>query len=357
MARNDADLRSCIAAAGAGRRLLGQRATIGRRRQIRSRWFRSAPVEHGRGRPDRSRFTARPRAARRPARWRSSAPAEAMVDAHRLPRSAAQSRAGQAGRAAAPEPDDAALDLARAAADAARRRCGACARRSGCAPTGWPAMPMSRPRAPPPTAPMRCAPASAQRDRALTLRAPARGLCRERSPPARAICVAAGRGRRDDRAAGRPARAASASIRRLARALRPGTPLRDRAPAGGAPIDASAVQSVDPVVDPQTRLAVGLRARCPATPASPPGEPLTGTIVHAARAATRSPFPMPRCSTMAASPLSIVVAGGVAHRHDVETGADERRPHRHHQGRCAPASRSSPQGGTALEDGMKVRTK
>lgn len=123
-------------------------------------------------------------------------------------------------------------------------------------------------------------------------------------------------------------------------------------PAGGEAAFTVPILSVDPVVDPQTRLA-SVFARIPAAAGIGPGETLTGEVSLDAGGASLT-IPYSALLDDAGQPYVYVVEAGKAHRRDIVTGPAA-------GGRIAvtkglrPGERVVLQGGTALEDGMKVR--
>ncbi|TPG21880.1 efflux RND transporter periplasmic adaptor subunit [Sphingomonas koreensis] len=139
----------------------------------------------------------------------------------------------------------------------------------------------------------------------------------------------------------------------IARVVRAGTPIRITTGDGAAPIEVS-VSSVDPVVDPQTRLAA-IYAALPGNAGLAAGEPLSGTVVTGS---TGGALTVPYAALLddGGQPYVYVVAGGVAHRHDVETGATTGDRIAITKG-VSPGESVVVKGGTALDDGMKVRTK
>ena len=123
-------------------------------------------------------------------------------------------------------------------------------------------------------------------------------------------------------------------------------------PAGGGASFSAPVLSVDPVVDPVTRLA-SVYTQVPASAGVGPGEALTADVrVGEARAALTIPYAA--LLDEGGQPYVFVVERGVARRRDVVTGAAG-------DGDIAILKGLSGRdmvvtsGGTALEDGMKVR--
>lgn len=139
----------------------------------------------------------------------------------------------------------------------------------------------------------------------------------------------------------------------LARRLGRGARLQILPAGGGSPFSAP-VQSVVPVVDPLTRLA-SVYTLIPATASIGAGETLTASI-QISEAATALTIPYAALLDEGGQPFVFVVERGVAHRRDVTTG-----PASGDQIAILKGVSSGEviviSGGTALEDGMKVRTK
>lgn len=139
----------------------------------------------------------------------------------------------------------------------------------------------------------------------------------------------------------------------LARRLAPGRTVQV-APAGGGRAVAVPVASVNPTVDAQTHLA-SVYAVLPASAGIGIGEPLSGRIAMGGAGKGVS-IPYAALLDDAGQPFVFTVSGGVAHRRDIETGAVD-------GGRVAvPKGLKAGEqvvtaGGTAIEDGMKVRTR
>ena len=125
-------------------------------------------------------------------------------------------------------------------------------------------------------------------------------------------------------------------------------------PAGGGSPFSAPVQSVVPVVDPVTRLA-SVYTLIPATAGIGAGETLTASIQISA-ATTALTIPYAALLDEGGQPFVFVVERGVAHRRDVSIG-----PASGDQIAILKGVGSGEviviSGGTALEDGMKVRTK
>lgn len=139
----------------------------------------------------------------------------------------------------------------------------------------------------------------------------------------------------------------------VARKLPRSTSLTIRPSGGGAPFGAT-VQSVDPTVDPQTRLA-SLYVAIPAGQGLGPGQPLTATV-PVQQSGNAITIPYAALMNDGGQPYVYVVQGAVAHRHDVTTGASSGDRIAITKG-VAAGDRLVVQGGTGVEDGMKVRTK
>lgn len=139
----------------------------------------------------------------------------------------------------------------------------------------------------------------------------------------------------------------------LARRLGRGARLQILPAGGGSPFSAP-VQSVVPVVDPLTRLA-SVYTLIPATASIGAGETLTANI-QISEAATALTIPYAALLDEGGQPFVFVVERGVAHRRDVTTG-----PASGDQIAILKGVSSGEviviSGGTALEDGMRVRTK
>lgn len=135
-----------------------------------------------------------------------------------------------------------------------------------------------------------------------------------------------------------------------ARTLRPGMPVRIAANAGRAAM----TLTVD-AVDPQTRLSA-MFVRVPAASGIVPGETLTATVATGATDPRSVSVPYAALLDDAGQPYVFVVANGVAHRHDVTIGATAGDRVAITEG-VKPGARVIVAGGTAVEDGMKVRTR
>jgi RND family efflux transporter MFP subunit len=189
------------------------------------------------------------------------------------------------------------------------------------------------------------------RNGALTLRAPAAGFV-ESVASAPGDLVAAG--------TAVASIAGSGSLRARfgidpAQALRikPGMVLRVTPPGGVA--FSAPVLSVDPVVDPTTRLA-SLFVNVPAGSGIGTNSALNGQVQLGGSGGAALTIPYAALLDDAGQPFVFVVAKGIAHRHDVETGAVSGDRIVIVKG-VKPGDQVVTAGGTALEDGMQVRTK
>lgn len=139
----------------------------------------------------------------------------------------------------------------------------------------------------------------------------------------------------------------------LARRIPPGASIHIVPSAGGIGFTA-AIQSVDPTVDAQTRLA-SLFVRIPATAPVGSGQPLSGDLSLPAGGHAPT-IPYAALLDDAGQSYVFVVSDGSAHRRDVTTGATDGRRVEVTRG-LKPGEAVVIEGGTALADGMKVRTK
>lgn len=138
-----------------------------------------------------------------------------------------------------------------------------------------------------------------------------------------------------------------------ARTIRPGTPLAIAATGGRAGFTV-AMQSVEPVVDPATRLAA-MFATLPARAGIGVGEALTASILTAG-GGTAPTIPYAALLDDGGQPYVFVVRNGVARRRDVAVGATGGDRVEVTRGVAAGDSVVTA-GGTAVEDGMRVRTR
>lgn len=135
--------------------------------------------------------------------------------------------------------------------------------------------------------------------------------------------------------------------------LSPGTPIQV-GPAVGAPMLTVPIDSIDTTADPLTRLA-SVYVRIPAEARLGPGQPLTALVPLAGRSDALT-VPYAALLDDGGQPYVYVVQGGVAHRHDVVVGTSNGQRIAIVKG-VGPGDEVVAAGGTALEDGMKVRTK
>jgi len=125
-------------------------------------------------------------------------------------------------------------------------------------------------------------------------------------------------------------------------------------PSGGGDAFTVPILSVDPAVDPTTRLA-SILVRLPAAAGIGAGEPLTGdlSLPGAGNAPT---VPYAALLDEGGQAYLFVVSGGVAHRRDVTAGPSDGQRVAILSG-LRPGEAVVVEGGTALEDGMHVRTR
>lgn len=139
----------------------------------------------------------------------------------------------------------------------------------------------------------------------------------------------------------------------LARRLAPGSVVRIT-PSGGGESFSAPVLTVDPAVDPQTRLA-SLFVRLPAAASLGAGEPLTGDLSLPGGDGAPT-IPYAALLDEGGQAYVFVVVGNIAHRRDVTVGVNDGQ-----RAVIAHGLRAGEQvvveGGTALEDGMRVRTR
>ncbi|MFD1103845.1 efflux RND transporter periplasmic adaptor subunit [Sphingobium olei] len=112
------------------------------------------------------------------------------------------------------------------------------------------------------------------------------------------------------------------------------------------------LSAVDPMVDPQTKLAAAY-ADLPAGTTLRPGETLTG---DATIKGTQDALAIPYAALLddAGQPFVFVVVKGTAHRRDIVAGSSDGAVVVVTKG-LAPGDQVVVEGGTALDDGMKVR--
>lgn len=139
----------------------------------------------------------------------------------------------------------------------------------------------------------------------------------------------------------------------VARALHASTPIRIEATAG-RPAFSVPISSVNPGVDPQTRLA-SVFAKLPASAGLAIGETLQGTVA-VSESGGGVTVPYAALLDDGGQPYVFVVASGVAHRHDVVIGPVSGERVAITKG-MKLGENVVTTGGTAVEDGMKVRTK
>ena len=135
--------------------------------------------------------------------------------------------------------------------------------------------------------------------------------------------------------------------------VRPGMMLTIAGVAARAPLRIT-IDSVSPAVDAQTKLAA-IFARVPARSGIVAGETLTATI-DAGSTPDALTIPYAALLDDGGQPYVYVVANGVAHRHDLSTKASSGDRVTVVSG-VAAGDHVVIEGGTALEDGMKVRTR
>ena len=185
----------------------------------------------------------------------------------------------------------------------------------------------------------------------LTLRAPAAGVVD-------AVAVAPGDLLQPGAAVASVTRAGDSRVRfgvdpDTAASIHPGMVLRIAGTGTRAPLSVT-IESVSPAVDPQTKLA-GVFAQVPAGSGIVAGETLTATVDLADTSAALS-VPYAALLDDAGQPYVYVVAGGVAHRRDVAVQPASGDRITILKG-VKPGEQVVVEGGTALEDGMKVRTR
>jgi RND family efflux transporter MFP subunit len=190
------------------------------------------------------------------------------------------------------------------------------------------------------------------RNGALTLRAPTAGFVESVASapgdlvaPGTAVASIAGSGNLRARFGIDPAQASR---------VRPGMVLRVTPPSG-IPFSAP-VLSVDPVVDPTTKLA-SLFVNVPAGSGIGINSALNGQLdLGSTGGGAALTIPYGALLDDAGQPYVFVVTKGVAHRRDVETGAVSGDRIVIVKG-VKPGDQVVTEGGTALEDGTQVRTK
>jgi RND family efflux transporter MFP subunit len=138
-----------------------------------------------------------------------------------------------------------------------------------------------------------------------------------------------------------------------AQSVHPGMTIHIASAAAHAPIDV-AVETVNANVDPQTRLA-SLYAHVPAASGLRIGETLSATVPIMGPGGALT-IPYAALLDDGGQPYVFVVSGGIAHRRDVETAASSGARVAITKGVRA-GERVVTAGGTAIEDGMKIRTR
>lgn len=139
----------------------------------------------------------------------------------------------------------------------------------------------------------------------------------------------------------------------VARALLPGAPIKIAGTKGRAPLSVP-ILSIDPVVNPTTRLA-SVFASLPSSSGLAPGETLQGVVATQTQGNAVT-IPYQALLDDGGQPYVFVVAAGVAHRHDVKPGPTSGDRIALTNGVSA-GDKVVVNGGTALKDGMKVRIK
>ena len=137
----------------------------------------------------------------------------------------------------------------------------------------------------------------------------------------------------------------------ITRRIRVGEPIMISLISGGAPI-ASTVNGVDPQVDTTTRLA-SVYARVPASAGVGPGEPLRGNVTVSS-GANALVIPYAALLDDGGRSYVFVIKQGVASKRSVSLG-NSAGDHVQVVKGLAPGEQVVTEGGTALEDGMKVR--
>ena len=139
----------------------------------------------------------------------------------------------------------------------------------------------------------------------------------------------------------------------VARALSPGSVIRIAATKDRAPLSVP-IQSIDPVVNPTTRLA-SVFANLPVSTGLAPGEVLQGAVATRTQGSAVT-IPYAALLDDGGQPYVFVVTGGTAHRHDVAPGPTSGDRIAIEKG-VNPGDLVVTAGGTALRDGMRVRTR
>ncbi len=137
----------------------------------------------------------------------------------------------------------------------------------------------------------------------------------------------------------------------VAQRIHVGQPIRISLIAGGTPISTT-VNGVDPQIDATTRLAA-IYARVPASAGVGPGEPLRGSVTVSG-SANGITIPYSAILDDGGRSFVFVVEGDLAKSRDVSPGSSSGDTIQILRG-LKPGERVVTEGGTALEDGMKVR--
>lgn len=189
------------------------------------------------------------------------------------------------------------------------------------------------------------------RNGALTLRSPTAGFVESVASapgdlvaPGTAVASIAGSGNLRARFGLDPAQASR---------IKPGMVIRVTPPSGIA--FSAPVLSVDPVVDPTTKLA-SLFVNVPAGSGIGTNSALNGQLDLGSNGGAALTIPYGALLDDAGQPYVFVVSKGIAHRRDVETGPVSGERVVIVKG-VKPSDQVVTEGGTALEDGMQVRTK
>ena len=139
----------------------------------------------------------------------------------------------------------------------------------------------------------------------------------------------------------------------VARTLSRGAQIKIAGTKGRATVSVP-IQSIDPVVNPNTRLE-SVFTTLPPSLGIGSGEVLQGEVATQTQSSAVT-IPYQALLDDGGQPYVFVVASGIAHRHDVQTGPTGGDRIAIVKG-VSSGDRVVTDGGTALEDGMKVRTK
>jgi len=137
----------------------------------------------------------------------------------------------------------------------------------------------------------------------------------------------------------------------VAQRIHVGEPIQVSTIAGGAPIP-TIINGVDPQIDATTRLA-SIYARIPASAGIGPGEPVHGNVTVSG-SANGITIPYSALLDDGGRSYVFVIEGDTAKSRDVSPGSSSGSTIRILKG-LKPGERVVTEGGTALEDGMKVR--